>query len=93
MSDGYALTEDDLLLEPEYARYRQIYDILSLKLKHLEAIRTTTGHGTLQDAINDVHNLEEQTVKIFGELLAKKKRLQKTGKMHPYVITNNPTIQ
>ena len=89
MSD--VLTDDDR--EREYSNVAKIYFILELKLKHLSNIRTTTANGTLDDAVHDVHDMEEQTVKIFAELMVKKQRLQHNENVLPVDITNNPTVE
>ena len=91
MSDGCGLTDDDR--EREYSNVAQIYNILELKLKHLATIRSATAQGTLDDAVADVHDMEEQTVKIFAELMVKKHQLQANEIVLPVDISNNPTIE
>ena len=64
------------------------------KLKHLECIRHITADGSLELAIQDVHEMEQQIVKTFGELLAKKQRLQCPAyDVLPVEVANSPSIE
>ena len=87
-----SITEDDR--DREYTNVLQIYNILRLKLKHLAEIRALTVEGTLDDAVGDIHSMETQTVKIFGELMVKKRRLLEMDvDVLPVDISNHPTME